>query len=96
MYSIFQVRRVVRKYNWNQGNHFASNHAHSKRIKKVKIIPNQNKDTKEESHLEDVSEEAASQRLLNPFSLFNLVRFPNTQCTTDRGMLKSFYKSNNF
>ena len=83
----------MRKYNWNQGNHFASNHANAKRIKKVKIIPNQHK---EESHLEDVSEEAASQRLLNPFSLFNLVRFPNTQCTTDRGMLKSFYKSNHF
>ena len=56
-----------------------------RRVKKVKIIPQRTEQEKEIEREKSVSTEAASERLLNPFSLFNLVRFPNTACTTDRG-----------
>ena len=55
-----------------------------RRVKKVKIFPTVEKQQQQES-LKTLQTEAASERLLNPFSLFNLVRFPNTACTTDRG-----------
>ena len=69
-----QMRRVVRKYSGDRkGGGF-------KRLKKVKI-PSGHSSVEAEAD----AHEAASERLLNPFSLFNLVRFPNTQCTTNRG-----------
>ena len=55
-----------------------------RRVKKVKIFPTAEKHQHQESSNTGHTE-AASERLLNPFSLFNLVRFPNTACTTDRG-----------
>lgn len=68
-----QMRRVVRKISGDRkgGGGF-------KRLKKVKIPSSH-------SFNEPAPHEAASERLLNPFNLFNLVRFPNTQCTTNRG-----------
>ena len=80
-------RRVVRKYNGENtyrnkyGGVTAGEGFHKRIKKKVKILPNQ----KNGAGNEDLENEAASERLLNPFSLFNLVRFPNTECTTDRG-----------
>ena len=70
-----QYRRVIRT---NSGPGFR------RRVKKVKIIPNIERPQQPERD-KTVQTEAASERLLNPFSLFNLVRFPNTACTTDRG-----------
>jgi len=55
-----------------------------RRVKKVKIFPTIEKHQERERD-QPLQTEAASERLLNPFSLFNLVRFPNTACTTDRG-----------
>ena len=55
-----------------------------RRVKKVKIFPTTEKHQQQVTS-NTVHSEAASERLLNPFSLFNLVRFPNTACTTDRG-----------
>ena len=70
-----QYRRVIRT---NSGPGFR------RRVKKVKIFPNIERPQQPERD-KTVQTEAASERLLNPFSLFNLVRFPNTACTTDRG-----------
>ena len=56
-----------------------------RRVKKVKIFPNVERQQQPLERDKTVQTEAASERLLNPFSLFNLVRFPNTACTTDRG-----------
>ena len=74
-----QYRRLVRT---NSGPGFR------RRVKKVKIFPNLERNQHQHQQLErdkTVQTEAPSERLLNPFSLFNLVRFPNTACTTDRG-----------
>ena len=74
------MRRVVRKISGDRkggGGGF-------KRLKKVKVASSHSYSSAPEPH------EAASERLLNPFSLFNLVRFPNTQCTTNRGKLSPF------
>ena len=61
-----------------------------RRVKKVKIFPTAEKHQQQETS-NTVHTEAASERLLNPFSLFNLVRFPNTACTTDRGQSLSLF-----
>ena len=79
----FQLRRrVYRKYGGGGGGGFY------KKIKKVKVHPPSAEGvTEHDYNNDDLKSEAASERLLNPFSLFNLVRFPNTECTTDRGTL---------
>ena len=74
-----QYRRVVRNYPDSN----LSSSGYRRRLKKVKIIPSRNE--QHEDRGTSVQNEAASERLLNPFSLFNLVRFPNTACYTDRG-----------
>ena len=63
-----------------------------RRVKKVKIFPTIEKHQERERD-QPLQTEAASERLLNPFSLFNLVRFPNTACTTDRGESLSLFSS---
>ena len=78
-----QYRRVFRKY--PDSNLNTSGSGFRRRVKKVKSIPQRTEQEKEIEREKSVSTEAASERLLNPFSLFNLVRFPNTACTTDRG-----------
>ena len=83
------MRRVVRRYNGDQTYRnkyggIGGDGFHKRIKKKVKILPHQHN----ESGNKDLDNEAASERLLNPFSLFNLVRFPNTECTTDRGEMK--------
>ena len=37
---------------------------------------------------ENVSEEATS-RFINPFNIFNVVQFPNSECTSDTGLVHS-------
>ena len=61
-----------------------------RRVKKVKIFPTIQKHQHPERD-QTLQTEAASERLLNPFSLFNLVRFPNTACTTDLGQYLSVF-----
>ena len=82
-YSILcvQVRRVVRRYNTGYGGYGGGGY---KRVKRVKVVPSSSEDPAP-SPAPAQETEPAAERLLNPFSLFNLVRFPNTACTTTNG-----------
>ena len=61
------MRRVVRKY--------SSDHSHkwggTKRIKKVKIIPKTSNNDNNSFKTDALAQEAASERLLNPFLVSN-------------------------
>ena len=76
-----QVRRVVR-------NRHHSGHNDGRRVKRIKKVQKKIKKTPEAADLEET---AASQRFLNPFNLFNVVQFPNTECTTTLGAVGTCY-----
>ena len=74
---------MVRRYNTGYGGYGGSGGYGGggyKRVKRVKVVPSSSQDPAPSQETEP-----AAERLLNPFSLFNLVRFPNTACTTTNG-----------
>ena len=73
---------MVRRYNTGYGGYrgYGGYGGGYKRVKRVKVVPNSSEDPAPVQETEP-----AAERLLNPFSLFNLVRFPNTACTTTNG-----------
>ena len=71
-----QVRRVVR-------NKVSGKHNDGRMVKRIKKVQKKIKKIPESNA--DIDTTAASQRFLNPFSLFNVVKFPNTECTTTLG-----------
>ena len=79
---VSQVRRVVR-------NKSAGKHGDRRMVKRMKKVQKKIKITQEDN--QDVDNTVASQRFLNPFSLFNVIKFPNTECTTSQGNFSYFF-----
>ena len=79
---------MVRRYNTGYGGYVGYEGGGYKRVKRVKVVPSSSEDpapSSAPSPAPSQETEPAAERLLNPFSLFNLVRFPNTACTTTNG-----------
>ena len=77
-----QIRRIVR----NKPVGLRSDGRIRKRIKKI-----QKKIKKTPELNEEADNTTAEQRFLNPFSLFNVVKFPNTECTNSLGVVGTCY-----